>query len=211
MATDSSGRHHHGALVGNPQWQPGRSGGALAFDGLDDCVAIKDAPDFDITREITVACWVKIAGFDIPWQAVIAKGNQAWRIIRPRTGRNIEFACTGVRTGVSAPNTDWGNVFGKTAVDDGQWHHLAGVYDGTHVRLYVDGRLDASIEGTGTLNVTDSYVLIGANAEDGWNYWHGLIDEVRVYSYALSPDEVKELSAGRGPAPMARPAWLENK
>jgi serine/threonine protein kinase/tetratricopeptide (TPR) repeat protein/thiol-disulfide isomerase/thioredoxin len=206
-AADSSGHSHDGALLGNPQWQPGRIGGALAFDGRDDYVSVKDTPDFDITREITVACWIQTAGFDIPWQAIIAKGNRAWRMIRAQNGRNIEFACTGVRV----PNTTWGNVYGKAVVDDGQWHHLTGVYDGTHVRLYVDGVLDASVEGVGTVNANDDYVLIGANAGDAWRYWRGLIDEVRVYSYALNEEEVKELCAGRGPAPIGKPAWLENK
>jgi serine/threonine protein kinase/thiol-disulfide isomerase/thioredoxin len=200
-AADSSGRGHHGSLIGNPQWQPGRIGGALTFDGLNDYVSIKDAADFDITKEITVACWVNVAKFDIPWQAIIAKGNQAWRIIRAQSGKNIEFACTGV----SVPNTIWGNVFGKTVVDDGQWHHLAGIYGGKRVCLYVDGVLDTSIEGAGNLNSNDDYVLIGANAGDQWRYWRGLIDDVRVYSYALSEEQIKELYAGRGPGPNIKP------
>ncbi|MBM4027834.1 MAG: tetratricopeptide repeat protein, partial [Planctomycetes bacterium] len=206
-ATDSSGRGHHGSLIGNPQRQPGRIGGALAFDGRDDYVSIKDTPDFDITREITVACWIKTANFNVPWQAIIAKGNQAWRIIRSIRSRSAQFACTGI----DVPNTIWGNVDGKIVVDDGRWHHLAGVYDGARLCLYVDGTLDVSTEATGAVNVNDDYVLIGANAGDAWRYCRGLIDEVRVYSYALSEEEVRELSAGRGPASMAKPAWLENK
>ncbi len=201
IAADSSGRGHHGSLIGNPQWQPGRIGGALAFDGQDDYVLIKDTRDFAITKEITVACWINIARFDRPWQAIIAKGNQAWRIIRPQYGRSIEFACTGV----NVLGSTWGNVFGKTAVDDGQWHHLTGVYDGTQVRLYVNGVLDASIEGTGEINSNGDYVLIGANAGDGWNYWYGLIDDVRVYSYALSEAQVKEVYTGKGPGPNGKP------
>lgn len=196
-AADSSGRGNDGKLIGNPQWQPGRIDGALAFDGLDDYVSIKDTPDFDIAAEITVACWIKVTKFDKPWQAITAKGNLAWRIIRAHNSRNIEFACTGV----NVPNTVWGNVYGRSVVDDSKWHHLAGVYDGMRVCLYVDGVLDASIEGTGEMNTNDDYVLIGANAGDAWRYWHGLIDDVRVYSYALSEAQVKEIYAGRGPGP----------
>jgi len=202
IAADSSGRSHHGSLIGNPQWQPGRIGGALAFDGQDDYALIKDMRDFNnITKEITVACWINIAKFDKSWQAIIAKGNRAWRLIRPQYGRSIEFACTGV----NVPNSAWGNVFGTSVVDDGQWHHLTGAYDGMQVRLYVDGVLDASIEGAGEINSTGDYVLIGANAGDAWNYWRGLIDDVRVYSYALTETQVKELYAGRGPGPNEKP------
>jgi hypothetical protein len=207
VATDSSGRGHHGTMAGNPQWQPGHVGGALAFDGIHDYVTIKDVPEFDIRAQITVSCWIKVAEFDKPWQAIIAKGNFAWRVIRDRNTRSIDFACTGVQV----PDTVWGNVLGRTPVDDGRWHHLAGVYDGTYVRLYVDGALDASVEGSGTLNATEDDVLIGANAGDDWRHWRGLVDDVRVYSYALSEEEVKGLCAGTGPTAIARPAWLERK
>jgi hypothetical protein len=80
-----------------------------------------------------------------------------------------------------------------------------------HVRLYVDGVLDASVEGAGTLNANDDDVLIGANAGDAWRYWHGRIDDVRVYNHALSEEEVKALHAGKGPGPVAVPARLENE
>ncbi|MCU0915411.1 MAG: protein kinase [Planctomycetes bacterium] len=206
-AADASGRGHHGVLLGGPQWQPGRFGGALAFDGRDDYVSIKDAPDLDITGEITVACWVQAVNLEIPWQAIVAKGNQAWRVIRSVNNRSAQFACTGIHV----PNTIWGNVDGQAVIDDGQWHHVAGIYDGARLRLYVDGTLDVSTEATGAVNATRDHVLIGANARDEWRCWRGLIDEVRVYSYALTEDEIRELAVGRGPAPLARPAWLNKK
>lgn len=197
IAADSSGHINHGRLNGDPQWQQGHIGGALAFDGVDDYVSIKDTPDFDITKEITVACWIQIDKFNIPWQAIITKSNQSWRIIRAESNRSVEFACTGV----DVQNTIWGTVYGKAVVDDGQWHHIAGVYDGTQVYLYVDGVLDASIEGSGKINANNANVLIGANAGDFWRFWYGLIDDVRVYSYALSAEQVREVHAGKGPGP----------
>jgi hypothetical protein len=69
----------------------------------------------------------------------------------------------------------------------------------------VDGVLDGSIEGTGDINSNGDHVLIGANAGDAWRYWHGLIDDVRVYSYALSEAQVKEVYASKGPGPNPKP------
>jgi hypothetical protein len=48
----------------------------------------------------------------------------------------------------------------------------------------------------------------GASAPDPTCRWNGLIDDVRVYSYALTSDEVQALYEGRGPGPLPRPKWV---
>ena len=58
-----------------------------------------------------------------------------------------------------------GNIEGNIRVDDGQWHHVAGVYDGTRMSLYVDGVLDATSAASGRININGYDVLIGGNAE----------------------------------------------
>ncbi len=83
----------------------------------------------------------------------------------------------------------------KLNVNDGMWHHVAGVYDGWRIALFVDGQLDASCEASGQMQVNDYPVVIGDNAEKRGRQWNGLIDDVRIYSYALSPDEITALHA----------------
>jgi hypothetical protein len=104
----------------------------------------------------------------------------------------MEFACTGI----DVQNTDWGNVLGSANVNDGKWHHIAGVYDGSNLYLYVDGILDNSVNASGIINTNVFPVLIGENSERSGRDWNGLIDDVRIYSYALSEAEVKALFAG---------------
>jgi hypothetical protein len=67
--------------------------------------------------------------------------------------------------------------------------------------LYVDGELDNSAEATGRINTNSWKVLIGENAERKGRFWNGLIDDVRIYSYALSEAEIKALYAGNGSGP----------
>ena len=69
----------------------------------------------------------------------------------------------------------------------------AGVYDGSELRLYIDGALDASARTQGSINVNTYPVYIGGNAEEPDRDWNGLIDDVRVYDYALSEVEVETL------------------
>jgi hypothetical protein len=72
------------------------------------------------------------------------------------------------------------------------------VYDGTKVCLYVDRMLDVTVPAWGSMDKDNDPLWIGDEGPWGWN---GLIDDVRIYSYALSEDEIKALYAGQGPGP----------
>jgi hypothetical protein len=190
VATDSAGSGHDGTLVGDTTWADGKIGAALVFDGNDDYIEIGKDPDFDITNQITVAAWIKGNAFDREWQTVISKGDSSWRLQRNQNKGSLEFACTGV----VVPGTRWSNILGTVDVNDGQWHHIAGTYDGSQVCLYVDGTLDVSSNSIGgSIKITDQPVLIGENAEKPKRFWNGLIDDVRVYSYALSTADIEDL------------------
>ena len=90
-------------------------------------------------------------------------------------------------------------VYGNVDVDNGKWHHIAGVYDGTKMYLYVDGMLENSRETEWLISVGEHrVVLIGEEAR--WKQttrsWNGFIDDVRVYDSALSEAEIKVLYEG---------------
>ena len=184
---DASGNDHSGVLVGDPTWTDGVTGAALEFDGDGDYVDLGNAGDFDIVHQITLCAWVKVNAFDTDWQAIIAKGDTAWRLSRDQ-GNNLHFGCTGLWP-------EW--VRGSVDVNDGQWHHVAGVYDGGELRLYIDGKLDVSARTQGSINVNTFSVYIGGNAEEPGRDWNGLIDDVRIYNYALSEPEVLTLMEER--------------
>ncbi|MFB0555793.1 MAG: LamG-like jellyroll fold domain-containing protein [Phycisphaerae bacterium] len=190
IAADSSGNGHNGTLVGDTSWVDGIDGGALAFDGDGDYVDNGKNPDFDITQQITVSAWIKVNAFDRDWQAIIAKGDRAWRLQRNAGESTLEFACSGL----VVPGTDWGQIYGTTNVNDGHWHHIAGIYDEEKLYLYIDGSLDASAEAPGNIRVNDEPVYIGENSQTPNRFWNGLIDDVRIYSYALSAEEISEIA-----------------
>ena len=191
VAADWSGNNLSGTIDGDPSWIDGPAGKALQLDGDGDYVDLGNDADLNITNQITVAVWIKVDIFDCEWQAIITKGDGSWRLQRNGTQGSIEFACTGA----FVPNALVGSLFGTINVDDGRWHHIVGTYDGSRICLYVDGKLDISSEATGSVNVNDHNVLIGANAEKPGRNFKGSIDDVRIYSYALSAEEVEELYA----------------
>jgi tetratricopeptide (TPR) repeat protein len=195
-AADSSGNGHNATVQGNPKWQPagGKIGGALAFDGDGDYLEVADESAFDFAGGVTVAAWIKLNAFDKPWQALVTKGEGAWRIQRNNETSMLEFACTGVRV---PDNSPYGSLYGTKAIAPGEWHHVAGVYDGAKMYLYVDGIPDASQEAKGPIGVDDDPVLIGENSQQRNRCWNGLIDDIRVYNYGLTEAQIRQIYEGK--------------
>jgi hypothetical protein len=187
-AADSSGNGNNGQLQGNPQWQSkgGKLGGALEFNGKGDYVKIDNESAFDITGQITISAWVNIASVPQEWTAIVVKGDSAWRM-------STDFANNVFHFGLA--QNDYLN--GKASVGSNQWHHVLSVYDGQKMSIFVDGKLDTSRQRQGAIGTNDFPVCIGENIEITGRFWHGLIDDVRVYNYALSENEIAALSAGQ--------------
>jgi len=187
IAYDSSGYDNNGTVFGNPQWVPGKVGGALAFDGTGDYVNCGNGPVFQIQEQITMACWIKVEKFTRDWSTIISKGDNSYRMGRPQGGNAIHL---GIQGTVSSPYP-WFD--GRKAVADNQWHHVAGVYDGTQGIIYIDGALDVAQAATGQLNASDFNLYIGENSQATGRYWNGLIDDVRLYNRALSQTEIQQI------------------
>lgn len=190
IAHDSVGTNN-GTLHGDPQWLPdaGRINGALAFDGDGDYVNCSDSETFDITAQITVAAWVRINSVNTDWQTVIAKGDSAWRLSTAEDEYRYHFAVTG--------GPPWNYINGDIVVAADEWHHVCGTYDGADLRLYIDGAEDPAgpVPESEGITANDYDVLIGENQERANRYWDGMIDDVRIYNYALTADQVAQFAS----------------
>jgi hypothetical protein len=183
-ATDS-GDDNDGVIHGTPVWVSGKNtavgSGAIQFHS-GDYISVSDNSVFDITGSFTVAVWIRIN--TTPGAAtVISKGDSAWKLVVDNDGHLI-FSCTGLD----------GNsqITGHTNVADNNWHHVAGVYDQDigEISLYIDGSKDASISASGQIDVNDWDVWIGGNAEVSGQWLNGFIDNVRLYNYALTSQQI---------------------
>ena len=90
----------------------------------------------------------------------------------------------------------WADGNPDIELDDGQWHHVAALYDGQRLALYVDGLLEDSLPASGTIAADDQPVMIGCNPAAYARRFNGWIDDVRLYGYALGEDEIKALARG---------------
>jgi len=155
-------------------------GTALNFDGDDDYISIPDEEDFDFTTSMTVEAWIKVDEFDKDYQAIVTKGNDSWRLYR---NYDTDFIC--FKAGRKY-------LYGSINVNDGNWHHIAGVHNNNEVWLYVDGKIDAySSDAVSTPN--GNYpVWIGANAEKDDRNFDGQIEEVRIWDIARDSLQIRE-------------------
>jgi hypothetical protein len=87
------------------------------------------------------------------------------------------------------------NLYGNITIDDGWWHHIVGIYNADIAQLYIDGVLDVEGPADGNLiGIIPDPLVIGAKFEDNYrNTWNGLIDDVKLFNYAMSEVEVDSL------------------
>jgi len=177
-ASDSVGGNN-GTEVGNPTYAAGRLGQAISLDGAGDYVNCGNDASFNITSAITISAWIK-GTFDVSLDRIIEKGYN-WMLCSGY-GDNAAFYCLG-----------FGILEGSVTVGDNQWHHLAGVFDGSKMYLYVDGDVDVVMAAAGSLKVSTTNVYVGGNTSQSFN---GLVDDVRIYNRALLANEVRTLYCG---------------
>jgi hypothetical protein len=182
---DRSGRGHTGTISG-ATWSPagGRFGGALSFDGVNDWVTVNDTAVLDLTTTMTLEAWVNPSAVT-NWRTVLLKertGGLAYALY----GANGASRAAGY---VNIGGTDIGvNATANLALNT--WTHLAVTYDGTTIRVYVNGTQVATRAQTGAMATSTSVLRIGGNSV--WSeFFQGLIDEVRIYSRALTAAEIQ--------------------
>jgi len=193
-APDLSGNKIDATLVGDARIvdDPVR-GKVLELDGNGDWVDCGNDLLFGMVEEITISSWIKASGPLGIWRTVIAKGT-SWKL--QGWTDTLKFVC-----GVNVPGdigVDSG-VLGKKAVSDGCWHHVAGVYNGQTATLYIDGQHDVMAAVVGSIAANSYNVWIGSDSHRKERALNGRIDDVRIYSYALTAAEVKGLYEGSEP------------
>ena len=182
VAADATG-NATGVYVNDPTLGVGgivgdRLDTAVSFDGIDDHVAIAPTGPLDLTDSLTLEAWVKADTF----RGSMIQRNNSYEL-RPQGNGNVLFR-------VWIDGTMESLAAGTETVSLGDVHHLLATYDGASMKIYVDGSLVASRPQTGPISHDDSTPLyIGRNVRMD-TYFRGIIDEVSIYSEALSADAV---------------------
>ena len=172
---DASGNGNTGVVTG-ATWTTGRFGSALSFNGSGNLVTVNDSASLDLTTGMTLEAWVYPTGADGSWRDVIYKFDDAYYL--------DVINGTAAFGGTFAPT-----VYG-TALPLNSWSHVAATYDGTTLRLYVNGIQVNSQPQTGNILTSIHPLQIGGDSFYG-QYFQGRIDEVRIYSVARMQAEIQ--------------------
>jgi hypothetical protein len=204
-AADGSGYGNAGSVKNSPTWATS-SLPSLSFNDPSALTLNGSTQYVDVTTAVTptnaafTACaWVKFAvvsGFES--MASINGANVPAFTLYRDTGGKFAFDMR------SADNTGATlyQVLGATAPTTGTWYHTCGVYDGSQIHLYVNGTQEGTPVSVGSTWTPSGHTYIGGSIWAGsiGNYLNGTVDDVRIYSRALSDTEIGSLALGYTPA-----------
>ena len=191
VSEDKSGKGNNGAIQGNANWVNGKFGKALEFDGSSGSTFIvPDSDSLKITGTLTIEAWfypkAKPQKGGIITKYKGAGNNRGYMVDIYDSNLRFILSVDGTSaTNITVSTTDW---------EPEKWNHVAGVFDGSDMHLYVNGALIGSKPKTTGVNPTPSPLELGNSWEE--KVFTGIIDEVRVWNSAKSAEEVMALMTG---------------
>jgi len=190
-AADFSGNGNDGTLtdMGGTEWTTGKIGGALEFNGTDDHVRVPHSDELNGSSSLTYAAWV----FPHTWNGtrqVIAKSVHGGGSGRAQMGIFSEGGMLYVRAETLSGRINLGTALPPLDT----WTHVAAVFDGSILGLYIDGvEANSSAFSATTLVQTTDGLNISKRVGTAQYFFDGLLDDIRVYSRALEDTEVQDL------------------
>ena len=190
---DFSSQKNDGQIMGQPTFQQGKNSWGLEFSGHDDWVEFYRSPSLDITgNQLSIGFWVKPFEIQQP-NTFIAKGKFQYGI-RMEDSKTLEFYIHSEK-----------RISAKAKVRDDffeEWHHIAGIYNGRELQLFIDGKQVARTVFTGNISSTPFPLCVGREADthDSGDYSGRLskmiIDDVKIFDKAVSVAELKDFTKG---------------
>ncbi|HEY2104029.1 MAG TPA: LamG domain-containing protein, partial [Chthoniobacterales bacterium] len=194
--TTDSEDSNNGIFNGTPAYGPGEVGQGFSLNGTDQYIEVPDSPNLSITGPITIDAWIK-ANNNTSEHAIVEKydggGSNGYFFRLSATGHLVAGICNA---------STFSTVSGATQVTTGTFHHVAAVFDGSNLQVYLDGVLDGTAPSVAPTDGTNP-LEIGARGGSPGNFFNGVIDEVEIFDRALTQREVQRIydagSAGKCP------------
>ena len=171
-----------GEAAKTPAWS---FGCGLLFDGVDDLVKVPDSDALDLVGDkLTIAGWVNRSSAGSGYIVKKADASNGYRLWVTATGTlQFEILFSGTTKTVTS----------TTTLPVNQWKHITARYDGTELRVFIDGTIEsATTAATGSLAATTEALWLGYyDATD--HHLHGHLDDVSIYDRALSDSKITDL------------------
>ncbi|MEX2565684.1 MAG: LamG-like jellyroll fold domain-containing protein, partial [Cyclobacteriaceae bacterium] len=189
---DHSGNNNHATIqnTSGVSWVTGKNGLALSLTGtLNRFATVDHNPSLDINEEISISAWIKPIGKNR--KQILSKGDPEGYEFSIFENGKVEFRFNRKSEG----NNYMIQSIADYPTDGKTWMHVAITFDGTTSTLYINGKEDNSISYSPT-RILSNTTELQIGAKNSINRWEGDLDEVRLYSRALSDFEIFEVFNG---------------
>ena len=183
-AADTSGNGNDGAIAG-AKWAEGKFGGALEFEPPH-VVTVQPSDSINFKYQMTIATWVYM-NKGVSDTAIRRNGSYLLEVQSA-----TERVPGGYVFGIWSGGGFTGGVWGKTVIDPEKWYHIVGLYDGSEMKLYVDGTLESAVKQGGDVDQAGE-LLFGTF---GGEKFIGRLDEVIFFNRGITEAEIAELMKG---------------
>lgn len=183
-AADTSGNGNDGAIAG-AKWAEGKFGGALEFEPPH-VVTVQPSDSINFKDQMTIATWVYM-NKGVSDTAIRRNGSYLLEVQSA-----TERVPGGYVFGIWSGGGFTGGVWGKTVIDPEKWYHIVGLYDGSEMKLYVDGTLESAVKQGGDVDQAGE-LLFGTF---GGEKFIGRLDEVIFFNRGITEAEIAELMKG---------------
>ncbi len=158
----------------------GKYSPALTFDGNSDYVNVPDSATLSLTGNFSLEAWIR-TNLNTVQQGIIEKFDAAGT-----NGYALRLTAAGKLQAVTYGAASSATVTGATTVTSGAWHHVAAVYNGATIKVYLDGAEDGSAAAAvNPTNGTNSLRIGAGGGTAGGFYFNGIIDELAIFNAAL--------------------------
>jgi hypothetical protein len=195
---DESEYNNKGTTKGNPTWIDGVKGKALRFNGSNQFATVPDNASLDLSGSLTIATWIKPE--KTATQYLIKKAES------PIDGYELSLASNGKVffrfNQETSSNTYRLNSSTSYPANGSTWMHVAITYDGSTLRMYIDGKEDSrqSYSSPPPVNMNDLELTIGSGF-NGYRGLQGAMDDIHIFNTALSATEIAALASIEGEEP----------
>ncbi|NCA76311.1 MAG: LamG domain-containing protein [Alphaproteobacteria bacterium] len=191
-ADDASGHGLHGTVYGatptlNRHNMPNT---AYIFDGISNFILVEDNDLLDLPNQLSVSGWIyKMA--ELTWASIVTKGDVDITMTIPNNNYTIHNS---ISNGIIFTSSGFG-VTSSFQVPLNEWHHIAATWDGSTVKLYLDGALDFLSVTTfsSPIDINNFPLYIGVDHPGVTEYFTGKLDDIRIYNRALTQEEITSL------------------
>lgn len=156
------------------------------FNGSTDVITIGDHSELEL-QQLSISLWVKVTYgvYGLFTNCVSGEGYQL--MVDGGSPGNVSWWLRG---------DPYPRVLGSIDITDGEWHHIVATYDKINLKVYVDGELDGTTPATQTITYVGTSCLIGDDPIGDTTNLDGYIDEIGIWSRALTESEIDELYNG---------------